>query len=870
MNTIVKLFSRAVNEAPNKIALIDKDQSISYSDIDKKSNQLSNYLKSNYNLKKGDRVLFYYHRSIDSIVTLISLLKLGCIYVPIINEFGKSRIEDIKSITGSKIMLTNVNETSGVAVGIETIIYNKAIGEAKHYSNVFSERNISTIDSFCLLFTSGSTGVPKGVLINHKGMVNRILWLIKKQPISENEVCFQNTKFTTVDSIWEIFAPLISGNTLRILDDEIIFDVSKLVKSLHAYQIKRITLVPSLLDSILSSFSSLANILPDMQLWITSGEILSKKLCAKFYEALPLAKLYNQYGLTESCADVSYYDTSSLFVNGKPTEKFYELKTIPIGTPIDNVYFTLKANKAVGSSGELCIYGDCLSPGYFNNEELNNKKFGIITQSSNGKLIRNRALFTGDYVFKNKDGLYELLGRIDDLINIRGFKIYPQEIESIIQGLDFIINCKIVKNLTENKLCLYYTIKQELKIEDEEIILRVHKYCQKQLPHYALPNFFIRLSSFPLTITGKIDINKLPKPDHHHLVKHNLGSHLEPRNETESSLLQIWSVLLGIDGKHISTQDNFFELGGNSLSLVRLASKVQSVFSKSITIRDMYSSPTIAGQALLLQHDLEEGLTQHVHSLSMLSECSSTKPFESPIIPIREGNGEPALFLVHPSGGLSFCYTGLARYIDMPIYGINNPYFTNPEDGPNSIEERATHYIKLIKEIQKTGPYYLGGWSFGGLMALEISHQLSLQKEEVKRLILIDAGIPKKALINPQKNKKEVQEILISSEKDFLLPQELKDLVERNIKARKRVFWYAVPKYRGEVFLLRAERKNKLGKPLKHKINSHGWEGYIQHLKMLDIPGEHFTLFDREYIKSTAAAIKLTLNPLTIEKMIEA
>jgi nocardicin nonribosomal peptide synthetase NocB len=252
----------------------------------------------------------------------------------------------------------------------------------------------------------------------------------------------------------------------------------------------------------------------------------------------------------------------------------------------------------------------------------------------------------------------------------------------------------------------------------------------------------------------------------------------------------------------------------------------------------------------------------------MRIDSSSTKPFESPIIPIQEGNDDPVLFLIHPGGGLAFCYSGLAKYIDTPIYGINNPHFTNPENGFNSIEEIAEYYIKLIKDIQEVGPYYLGGWSFGGLVALEMSHQLSFQQEEVKRLILIDSGNPIKP---PRKFLEDTkQEILVENQdknenNDFIFPQELKNLMGRNLSTCG--FKYAAPRYKGEVFLLRAENKNKFGKKIRHQTNSHGWKGYIDHLKILDIPGEHVNLFDHEYIKSTAEAIKFTLSSTTIEKI---
>ncbi|MBX9786363.1 MAG: hypothetical protein K2Y08_03385, partial [Alphaproteobacteria bacterium] len=362
----------------------------------------------------------------------------------------------------------------------------------------------------------------------------------------------------------------------------------------------------------------------------------------------------------------------------------------------------------------------------------------------------------------------------------------------------------------------------------------------RSLPDYMIPSFFVYIDKIPLTPNGKLDRKAL-------LLINIFGnkniSFINPFNHVQLSLLKIWKQILKTE--EISINHNFFEIGGNSILAIRLVEQIQRFFSKKISFTDIFKNPTI-------------------YSFSKLLESSSTNPFESPIIPVRIGNEEPTLFLVHPGGGLAFCYTGLAPYIKTPIYGINNPHFSNPEDGFNSLEEIGTHYVKLIKEIQKKGPYYLGGWSFGGLVALEISHQLALQQEEVKRLILIDTDNPTKLKRNSQKSKNKEEEIQITpNEQDFILPQKLKDLIDRNLKACKLQNNYIPPKYEGKVFLLRAENKNKFGKKIKNRIKNHDWKRYIKHLKILDIPGDHISLFDHEYITSTADAIKFAMEEPT-------
>jgi len=304
-------------------------------------------------------------------------------------------------------------------------------------------------------------------------------------------------------------------------------------------------------------------------------------------------------------------------------------------------------------------------------------------------------------------------------------------------------------------------------------------------------------------------------------------------NHVQLSILKVWKEVLKIE--EISMNHNFFEIGGNSILAIRVASHIQQLFSKNISVTDIFKNSTI-------------------NKLSKLIESPSKKLYESPIIPIREGNERPVLFLIHPSGGLAFCYAGLAPYIATPIYGINNPNFTNPEQGFNSIEEMAKYYIKLIKRIQGKGPYYLGGWSFGGLVALEMSHQLTFEQEEVKRLILIDTSNSEVTSQEPKKCDKV--KILRNEEQDSYIPQELKDIMGRNHKACE--FNYVLSKYQREVFLLRAG--NLSDRALKDKVDSHGLLKYMNKLKVIDIPGTHHSLFDHEYIKSTAEAIGQALS----------
>ena len=348
-----------------------------------------------------------------------------------------------------------------------------------------------------------------------------------------------------------------------------------------------------------------------------------------------------------------------------------------------------------------------------------------------------------------------------------------------------------------------------------------------------VPSFFVYVDQIPLTPNGKIDYRSLSARVN---SSNKTASYILPINNIQFSLAKIWEKILKIE--NIGIDHNFFEIGGNSLLAIKLASHIHKHFSKAISVADIFRYPSI-------------------YSLSLLLE-STEKSSNSPLILIKEGDEGAPLFMIHPGGGLAFCYMGLAHYVNAPhpIYGINNPQFNDPENGFDSLEEIAEFYVKLIKTIQVTGPYYLGGWSFGGLIAFEMAQQLHLQNEVVKNLILIDVDTPKKS---EKKIKREkIVEINKKKDEDVLLQKVIGITIIRTIDKNielldKKVKKYDLKKYKGKVVLLRAANNYKF------KITISSWKRYIDNLDIIDVPGAHTTLFDPDYIQSTAAAIKRVL-----------
>ena len=582
-HTIVKMFDDSIVSNSSRIALISETKSISYGELNLLSIKVAHYLCSRYALKKGDRIICNFDRDINSIIMILSLIRLGVIYVPIIPEFGKKRTEYIENLIEPSIILNNSHHNEHIAdLRCPIIDIHLIINGSFDIPHTDLNVNISENDILCILFTSGSSGMPKGVILTHEGCVNRIKWMLADQPYTNEEYCLQNTKFTTVDSIWEIFSPLLSGNKLLIVEENIRYDIRLLLSKLADYNIKRICLVPSLLKLIIEIYPNLGKIVPNLKLWVLSGEVLSKNLCKKFYKIHPNANLFNQYGLTETSADVSFYDTSKLFFEGNPNHKFNKLKTIPIGNPITNVKFILRDQDGLYSdtikAGELCVYGKCLSPGYYGGSIMMNSKYNVYISERHDEY---RILHTGDYVILNEDGVYEFLNRIDDLINIKGFKIYPQEIERFIESLDYVVNCKVHFNKNFNQLCLYFVPNKKNKEKYIELREKIYKSCLYSLPNYMIPKLYVMLEEFPKTASGKIDLANIPNPKEEHLLSSTIDLSINKLS-------------------YVSIKDSFFSLGGDSLSLMKLSLCIQQNFNIHLSIDKLYKYDTVEEQSALI------------------------------------------------------------------------------------------------------------------------------------------------------------------------------------------------------------------------------------------------------------------------------
>jgi acyl-coenzyme A synthetase/AMP-(fatty) acid ligase/acyl carrier protein len=387
-----------------------------------------------------------------------------------------------------------------------------------------------------------------------------------------------------VDSVWEIFGPLLRGVQLVLIPEEGVKDADRLVEILAAHRVTRIVVVPSLLRTLLSTCPDLGSRLPHLRHWVTSGEALPVELCRSFTEKMPQSALINLYGSSEVSADATCYDTR---------QQSASTTNVPIGNPIANTraYILDRHSNPVpiGVPGELHIGGEGLARGYLNRPELTAERFipDPYSGESGSRLYRS-----GDLTRYLPDGNIEFLGRIDHQVKIRGFRIELGEIETVLDQhpavRDAVVSAR--EGTPGDEQLVAYVVPGS---QPRGLLTELRGYLQKKLPEYMVPSAFVVLEALPLTPNGKVDRKALPAPDPSGFRAEN--SYAEPRTPVEEQLVEIWEEVLGLE--RVGIHDNFFELGGHSLLATRVVSRVRKVFQVELPLLSLFEEPTVAGLA---------------------------------------------------------------------------------------------------------------------------------------------------------------------------------------------------------------------------------------------------------------------------------
>lgn len=579
---IQQLFEAQVELTPDAVALIGEDRQLTFRQLQTRANQLANHLR-----KQGvgaEKIVgIYMDRSLDTVVAILGVLKAGGAYLPLDSTYPRERISFMLSDAQPVLVLTQYDRRDALTEHEVKVLCIDTDWEQIAVSGDESPTVDNSADSLCyVIYTSGSTGQPKGVLNLQGGAINRFRWMWEQYPFAVGEVCCLKTSLNFVDSVWEIFGPLLQGIPSVVISDEVAKDAVSLVASLSRNEVTRITVVPSLMRMILDLDVDLQAQLPKLKYWTTSGEVLSAELLEAFSARLPQAVLLNLYGSSEVAADVTWWQV----------DQQHDSATVPIGNPIANTKIYLLNSDLqpvpVGVAGELYVQGAGLARGYHERPELTAERF---IPSPFGP-VGARLYRSGDLARYRPDGAIDYVGRADHQVKLRGFRIELGEVEAVIRDHDAVSEAVVVvrEDTPGDKRLVAYVVPADPTVD---VTNELRSYMKAKVPDYMVPTVFVQLDEFELTGSGKINRQSLPVPDQSRPVL--LEGFVAPRNELEETIAQIWREVLAV--QQIGINDDFFDVGGNSLLAMQIISKVCNTFDVNLPLHSLFDRPTIAGLA---------------------------------------------------------------------------------------------------------------------------------------------------------------------------------------------------------------------------------------------------------------------------------
>ncbi|MGL5972267.1 MAG: amino acid adenylation domain-containing protein, partial [Oscillospiraceae bacterium] len=527
--TLVEIFEDTVKKHPDNIAVEHKDESITYRELNERSNALGEELREK-GVGRDCAVGLVIDRSIEMIVGIYGILKAGGYYLPIDPKAPKERKEYMLKDAGATIYI-GVEEFD---LNIEHI---NIKGYSKRADNLKKINKMS--DIAYIIYTSGTTGEPKGVEIENKAVINRIYWMNEKYPIYESSAILQKTSYTFDVSVWEMLWWGFYGAKVVMLEQGDEKSPEKICETIEKHKVTTMHFVPSMLNMFLTHLEDNEKEkekLKTLKQVFASGEALSVESVKKFRKELTNQKLTNLYGPTEASIDVTYYDCDSS-----------DIRKVPIGKPISNIKMHILdgINRcAIGMIGEIGISGIGLARGYRNKPELTAEKF-IENPYGEGRIYR-----TGDLGRWLADGSIEYLGRVDDQVKIRGLRIELSEIENVARQIDKIKDVAIiVREINGEKAIHGYFVTDEINLGE------IREKLSEKLLSYMIPQYMMIIDEIPVTKNGKLNKKTLPE-----IIVKSEKEYLAPRSEKEKILASVFEEILQVE--QIGIDDNFFELGG--------------------------------------------------------------------------------------------------------------------------------------------------------------------------------------------------------------------------------------------------------------------------------------------------------------------
>ena len=712
--TLTSLLAAQAARTPDAPALLQGETTLTYRDLFARANRLAHLLREQ-GVEPEQCVGVCLPRTPELVIALLAVHAAGGAYVPLDPAYPTERLRYMLTDSQARVVITDTAHRSRVeaeplpadgalAAGpLQAILVDDADTRRSLQSRPSDAPPVAAGPTALayVIYTSGSTGRPKGVAIEHRSAVALVSWAQGVYSAAELSGVLAATSICFDLSVFELFVPLASGGSVILAENALA------LPELPAGVRERVTLVNTV-PSAAAALVRAGGVPQSVQTVNLAGEPLSAGLVDALYGLGTVGRVYDLYGPSEDTT----YSTGTLRRAGGP---------VTIGRPIANtrayVLDGAGAPRPVGLAGELYLGGAGLARGYLGQPALTAERF--VAHPEFGRLYR-----TGDRVRWRGDGTLEYLGRLDFQVKIRGFRVEPGEIEALLATHPAVHEATVVARSrpeadgtapADRQLVAYVVTRPEAGSPPTPADLRA--WLRERLPEHMVPAAIVALAELPRTANGKLDRNALPAPD---LAGNGTRpAALPPRTSVEHQLWQIWSSLLG--GRAFGIQDDFFECGGHSLLAVRMLSEVQRLTGHRLSLASLFEGATIERLAARIEGEV------HVEA-------------EPPSVVLQaEGNGRPFVFLHGDVRGGGWYCRRLA-----PLLGADTPMIVLPTlrpAGPGSsgtVEEMAARHLRTLRELQPHGPYRLGGYCAGGMIAFEMARQLRAAGEVVERLVLLD------------------------------------------------------------------------------------------------------------------------------------
>ncbi|HHS9973954.1 TPA: enterobactin non-ribosomal peptide synthetase EntF [Klebsiella pneumoniae] len=715
--TLSALVADQARKTPDAPALADARWQFSYREMRQQVVALAQLLRQR-GVKPGDSVAVALPRSVFLTLALHGIVEAGAAWLPLDTGYPDDRLRMMLEDARPSLLIATEDQLARFSdiPGLESLCYQQPLAAGDEAPLALSKPDHTAY----IIFTSGSTGRPKGVMVGQTAIVNRLLWMQDRYPLSADDVVAQKTPCSFDVSVWEFWWPFIAGAQLVMAEPEAHRDPQAMQQFFARYGVTTTHFVPSMLAAFVASLDAdSVAACRTLRRVFCSGEALPTELCRE-WERLTGAPLHNLYGPTEAAVDVSWYPACG------PELAAVTGSSVPIGWPVWNTGLRIldAAMRPVppGVAGDLYLTGIQLAQGYLGRPDLTASRFIADPFAPGERMYR-----TGDVARWLANGAVEYLGRSDDQLKIRGQRIELGEIDRVMSALPdvgqavshaCVFNQAAATGGDARQLVGYLVSDSGLPLDTAALKARL----AEQLPPHMVPVVLMQLAELPLSANGKLDRKALPLPT---LGGERSGRPPEPGMET--LVAAAFSQLLGCEVNDIDA--DFFALGGHSLLAMRLAAQLSRQLARQVTPGQVMVASTVGKLSALLAADLSDEQAQRLGLDTLL--------------PLRESDG-PTLFCFHPASGFAWQFSVLARYLSprWSITGIQSPRPQGPMASAASLDEVCEHHLRTLLAQQPHGPYYLFGYSLGGTLAQGIAARLRQRGEAVAFLGLLDTWPP--------------------------------------------------------------------------------------------------------------------------------